>query len=193
MRDGKLLFVQIAAIWILPCLILIPAWLEDVEFKTGNGHEDGRICYASQNGRKLHVTKTQFPIIVVTDLMVLVTIILSCCVLLWSFRKEIAETMEYHKKDKAYINKHRMKQQQMKRLQWSTAMLVLVYFILRVPWMIFAGTSTNAESFDYGYHICSILYIMKFSAMVLFGFANQNFRRAYFDIIKLLFPCCFKP
>ena len=193
MRDGKLLFVQIAVIWVLPSLIWIPAWLEEVEFKTGNGTEDGHICYAMQNGTKVHVTKTQLPILFFTDIMVLLTLIVSCGILMWSFRKEVAETMEYHKNDKEYIKQYRETTLKIiKKLKWSTVLLCIVYFILRVPWLIFAGH--DAESFAYGFHICSILYIMKYSIMVIFfGLAHQNFRKAYLDILKLSFPCCFKP
>ena len=183
--------MQIAAIWILPILIFLPAWLEKVNFETGIGHEDGRECYEKKNGTRVHVTQTQFNIFVVTDIMVLIIILSSCCILMWRFRKDVAKKMDYHKKDSKFCGEYYdIARKGAKNLNRAMAVFCIAYVVLRLPWMIFGDA--DAEHFDYGYQICHILYIIKYSEVLLFGFANEMFRRAYLDIFKFLFPCCFK-
>ena len=197
MCDRKLVFVEIAGLWILPILIWLPATCleEGVTFATGGGLEDGRACYAFQNDKMVYLTTLQVPMLVVTEILVLVIVILSCMVVLWVFKQEVDETREKQKSNDLFLFRYNIITEHKKRsLNMSMGIISFAFVVLRLPWLIFATSHCQeVQPHDIGYRTSSIFYIMKYNVMViLFGLSNKNFRRAYLDVIKLCFPCCLK-
>ena len=66
----KFVIFELAVIWIFPTLIWIAAWVENVEFATGTGNEDGRVCYAVQQGKRVFLTKLQLPLLLFFEMLV---------------------------------------------------------------------------------------------------------------------------
>ena len=164
-------------------------WTEDLNFATGTGNENGYQCYAQKDGKLVFLTNLQRDLFLANDILVLVTIAVSFGIMWWSFDKEVRETRKVNVNDelgrlRAYQIAYRTKLGLYKTTGW----FVGSYVILRVPWMFFANA--NADRFSAGMRIAIILYFMKFSVLFfLFGHTNKNYRKAYLNFIKLIFPC----
>ena len=197
-HGGKLVLVQLAIIWIFPMLIWIAAWVDDIDYDTGSGMEDGRVCYAKEDGERVFLTRRQFPIMLFVEISILVTILLSCGILFYQFRKQTYEERDAIK-DTHQIRLLRFNliaAHKKRSLNTSIGIICAAYVILRLPYILITSTHLKVgEDFSYGFYIGGSLYIVRFCMMAfLLGFSNKNYRRAYLDILKIFScaTCCTK-
>ena len=196
MCKKKLGYAEITVVWIIPVLIWIPVWLEKAQFGTGNGNEHGYTCYPKQDGKLVLTTNLEKRYLLATDILVLLTIAICGCIVVWSLKRSL-EKLEMARKEamekipEETLAKHKPIIDRMKRkANYSTGALILSYVVLRLPWMIFSEISGNDLN-STGMKTSSLLYFMKFNILFLiFGFARKNYRNAFKDLIKLLCPCC---
>lgn len=187
--EKKLGYAEIALVWIMPVLIWIPVWLDETQFGTGNGNENGYTCYPKQDGKLVLTTNLEKRYLLATDILVMLTIAIFGCIVVWSLKTEMKEAKEEIpeetlEKYKPIIDRMRRK------ANYSTGALILSYVVLRLPWMIFSEISGNDIN-SIGMKTSILLYWMKFNILFLiFGFARKNYRNAFKDLIKLLCPCC---
>ena len=189
MCKRKVGYAEIALVWITPILIWIPVWLEESQFGTGNGNEDGYTCYPKQDEKLVITTSLGKRYLLVTDILVLLTIAICGCIVVWSLKTEMKEAKEEIPEET--LVKYKPILDRMKRkANYSTGALILSYVVLRLPWMIFSEISDNDVN-STGMKISGLLYFMKFNILFLiFGFARKNYRNAFKDLIRLLFSCC---
>ena len=176
--------------WIIPILFYLPSsFADNIGYATGTGNENGYFCYTVQNRTKVYLSDLQQEMFLATDILVLLTISISICIILWRFKRDVDKTRETQHTDQLYLFRYNiMIQQKQKSLNFSIGFILLSYVLFRLPWIIFADA--HAESFSVGMRVAIILYYVKFSApAVLFAFTNKNYRRAYLDILKMAFPC----
>ena len=180
----KFVVVQLAIIWILPTLIWIAAWVEkNVEYDTGSGNEDGRVCYAEERGKRVFITSRQTFLLLSVEISVMIIILLSCGILFYHFEKEAYEERERHKTHQIRLLHFNIIAAHKKRsMNTSMGIICASYIILRLPWIIISNTHREVgEQFSYEYAICGMLAIVRYCVMAfLLGFTNKNFRRAYF-------------
>ena len=189
MCKKKVGYTEIVLVWIVPVLIWIPVWLENTQFGTGNGNENGYTCYPKQDGKLVLTTNLEKRYFLATDILVLLTIAICGCIVVWSLKRERKEAKEEIPEET--LAKYKAIFDRMERkANYSTGALILSYVVLRVPWMIFSGISGNDLN-STGMKTLSLLYFMKFNVLFLiFGFARKNYRNAFKDLIKFLCPCC---
>ena len=187
--EKRLGYIEILFFWIIPILIWLRIWFDDAKFGTGKGDEKGYTCYPiGKNGTVVFITDLERPYLLISDILVLLIIAISGAIVLWSFKNEMKEAEKQMEQE--HLLKLKTITDQLKRnLRCSTGGIVLSYVILRTPWMIVSFTSGD---FSAEGRISALLYFMKFNVLfLLFAFTNKNYRKAYRDFIKLLFPCCF--
>ena len=182
-------YIEILFFWIIPILIWLRIWFDDAKFGTGKGDEKGYTCYPiGKNGTVVFITDLERPYLLISDILVLLIIAISGAIVLWSFKNEIKEA-EKQMEEEHLLKLKNITDQLKKNLHCSTGGIILSYVVLRTPWMIVSFTS---ETFSAEFRISALLYFMKFNVLfLLFAFTNVNYRKAYRDFIKLLFPCCF--
>ena len=186
----------------MPILIYLPVWLERTGFGTSNGSNGGYMCYPEENGKLVVMTNLERDYFLVTDSLVLFFIVISGCIVVWSFRKEAIEAekqvaQEHRRQVKSLINQIK------KKLMHSAGAIVLSYVVLRLPWMIVTEISVTdtysdgrkalslASSNSLAVKIAILLYFLKFNVLFLyFALTNKNYRHAYGDFMKLICPCC---
>ena len=187
--EKRLGYIEILFFWIIPILIWLRIWFDDAKFGTGKGEEKGYTCYPiGKNGTVVFITDLERPYLLISDILVLLIIAISGAIVLWSFKNEMKEAEKQMEQE--HLLKLKTMTDQLKRnLHCSTGGIILSYVVLRTPWMIVSFTS---ETFSAEFRISALLYFMKFNVLfLLFAFTNKNYRKAYRDFIKLLFPCCF--
>ena len=89
--EKKLGYAEIALVWIMPVLIWIPVWLDETQFGTGNGNENGYTCYPKQDGKLFLTTNLEKRYFLATDILVLLTIAICGCIVVWSLKRERKE------------------------------------------------------------------------------------------------------
>ena len=187
--DKRLGYIEVLFFWLIPILIWLRIWFDDTKFGTGNGNENGYTCYPiGKNGKVVFITDLERYYLLITDTLVLSIIVISGAIVLWSFKNEIKEAKKQMEEEHLLKLKN-ITDQLKKNLHCSTGGIILSYVVLRTRWMIVSFTS---ETFSAEFRISALLYFMKFNVLfLLFAFTNVNYRKAYRDFIKLLFPCCF--
>ena len=94
--QSRIVYLQIFAHWLLPTLLNLPKSFEDgVSFAPGknlasvNASDIGYICYSRVNDISVMWTDTQFGLNMATDILVLLTIIISGGLSWLAFRREV--------------------------------------------------------------------------------------------------------
>lgn len=202
----KLIYLQLVALWIVPIVCWLPMWLQkDVVFDTSSGKEDGYVCYpyrrnstsvGSYDEIRVSLTPLQYLMLLVTDLLVLSTLILSGVVVLCRYKQRNDEILEREENNAIEIFRHTvMTKAKKKSLNNAMGLMVAAFVVLRLPFFIMASLDYTKEygTFNWWFRISVLFYVARFSVMpFLFGSFNSNAKRAYSDLLESLTPKCFK-
>ena len=134
--------------------------------------------------------------LLVTDALVVSTIILSGVVVLCRFRRQTNEILEKEENNDVKIFHHTlMTKAKTKSLNRAMGLMVAAFVVLRLPFFIMASYDFAKEhdSFNWWFRISVIFYVARFSVMpFIFGLHNSNTKGAYLDLLRLLTPSCFQ-
>ena len=187
----------------MPTLFNLPKSFEpDVDFKPGKNHssknEVGYICYpvenaAMEDGTKVMWTKWQFGLNFTQDILVLITIIISAAVSWISFKRELDDHRDKIANDQLRLLRlNVMAKLKKKDLSLSVSIICITYILCRFPLAI-SGRSADINQHTLWLQLCFLIYNIQFSAhFIIYAVFQNNFRDAYCDILKKVFPCCTK-
>ena len=185
--------------WLLPVIFNLPKIFEKgVSFEPGklnrreNVSEIGYICYPVENGTKVTWTAKQFTFNIIQDILVLLTIIISGLISWVSFRREIHDNTEKFKHDDLNLwRSNIISKLKKKDLSLSVSIICITYIVCRFPLAIaYSSQDINEEVNAAWLQFCVVLYNVQFSLhFIIYAIFQNNYRDAYFDILRLIFPC----
>ena len=203
--QSKLVYLILVALWMMPILINIPKSLEnDIEFSPGNGNDFGYLCYSKirspfKNGARSTVvvfTPTQYILNLVNDLAILVIIVGSGLVTLLRFRQSIKRRKEEAKAKRneiAELNLNIQGRVVKNHIAITASVTGMFYLLFRLPLYIMANP-WNVNGQDYlATGATVILYLMQFCChFMIHTLLSKSYREAFKDLLRPIFPCCFK-
>ena len=200
--EKKLVYLLIVATWLLPTMINLPKSFEQgVDFQPGklpnststNRSEVGYLCYPTENGTKVMWTDTQFELNLTTDILVLLAILISATISWLSFKREISDNRDKLAHDQIRLLRYNIVAKLKKKdLSLSVSIICITYIICRFPLAII-GTSSDINHHTFWLQFCSLLYDLQFGLhFLVYAIFQNNYRDAYFDVLKRIFPCCNK-
>ena len=196
----KLVYLIIAATWVVPTLINIPKSLEkDVEFSPGDGKGFGYVCYSKYlvnnngtNDTKIVVfTETQYYLNLINDIIILLIIVASIIVTMVRFRQQVDERrLSYQHNKIAQMQIAFIAKLEEKYITIAASAISSFYVIVRLPLYIFGHPSGETTYVAAG--VATILFLLQFCAhWLIHMFINKPFKRAFTDILRMILPCCF--
>ena len=210
MRRHNLVYVLVAAMWVLPILIGLPKSFEsDVEYRSGKGSDIGAICYVVEGGNRTLFSDVQYFTNLATDVVLLAVITVCYVIIFWKLRKLAQQAREEIQRslteDRCSITSSslidfevRVKTLQ-KSLSAAVGLIYVCYAVLRLPLVIcgnYFGPEGGVDS-DNGISlwlvICIIIYQIQFCVnFIIYAVLMANYREAFLDIIRMMCPCFFK-
>ena len=202
--ESKLVYLILVALWIMPILINIPKSLENnVEFAPGKGNDFGYLCYSKIRTSTNHVenptvvvfTPNQYIINLVNDLSILIVIVGSGLVTLLRYRQN-AKTRERKVEDHHPVEAIRIKIQARivkSHIAITASVTGIFYLLFRLPLYIMANPwAVNGQ--DYlATGATVILYMMQFCChFLIHTLLSKSYGEAFKDLLRPIFPCCFK-
>ena len=188
-------YAIIFASWIFPIICNLPKIFEqNVIFEPGKIHssenEVGYICYPVENGTKVMWTGMQFGLNITIDILVLLVIVLSGIVSWISFQREVSDNRDKLANDQLNLLRYNIIAKLKKKdLSLSVSIICITYVFSRFPLAIL-GRSANINHHSLWLHLCCLLYNLQFTAhFIIYAIFHINFRDAYCDILRKIFPC----
>lgn len=182
--------------WFLPILISLPKRFEPgIEFAPGNGGEIGYICYVTENGKRIVFTKRQWYFNLTTDIMIFIVIIISYLITWCGIEKEnednrrrIVETRLLGSHQLRLFRYNIYAKSIQKDLRLTASIICLSYIVFRLPLIILGRIESDHILFKF----CATLYTVQFFVhFIIYALIQKNYRKAYCDILRVMFPCCF--
>ena len=177
--------------WTFPTFIGLPKSFErNVDFSPGNGSEIGYICLPVENGKYTVFTETQFNVNIITDMMILLTLIV-CGYISWSnVRREIRNNRDRLEHNEIMLFQYNIATKGKERSRTITVVIICAsYIILRFPLLVFGRTEDIHVSY-LGLGICVFLFNMQFCFhFLIYAIVQTNYRNAYFDLLRIIFSC----
>ena len=203
--QSKLVYLILLALWIMPILINIPKSLENnVEFSPGKGNNFGYLCYSKIQTSTNHVknptvvvfTQTQYILNLVNDLAILVVIIGSGLVTLlrfWQKSKARAKELSERGHPVGAIRIRIQARIVKSHIAITASVTGIFYLLFRLPLYIMANPwAVNGQ--DYlATGATVILYMMQFCChFLIHTLLSKSYGEAFKDLLRPIFPCCFK-
>ena len=201
--EKKIVYVLLVASWLLPTMINLPKSFEaDVDFQPGknrtvqdneNGEEVGYLCYPTEDGKKVMWTHIQFVLNLTTDILVLLTIIISGTISWLSFKREVHDNRDKLEHDQLRLLRYNIIAKLKKKdLSLSVSIICITYIICRFPLAI-SGRYSGINGLTAWLQFCSLLYNLQFGLhFLVYAIFHNNYRDAYCDVLRKIFPCCNK-
>ena len=208
MCENKSVYWLISAVWIIPILISLPKSFEsDVEYRSNHGHDVGDICFVVEGGNVTSFSDVQYFTNLVNDVVLLVVIGVCYVIIYWKLRvlaKQARDAIEQFE-DRDSISRislvsfenHVLSIQ--RSLLVSVGLIYVCYVVLRLPLVICGKYFGIDGGVDRGTGIslwllfCIIVYQIQFCVnFIIYAVLMANYRTAFLDIIRMMFPCCFK-
>lgn len=193
-----MVYVVICATWIFPILIHLPRIFEPgVTFGPGKNHsaeenpsEVGYLCYSYEDRRRVLSSTTNYVFNLANDTIVLIIVLISSIISIWGFNRQVLEMRDKLSKDELKLFRYNfiaaLKQ---KKLSITIFSICLSYFVLRLPLVIIGNTTISHITF--GFAFCVFLYNLQFCVhFMIYAVGGKHFAEAYYDMLKLIFPCC---
>ena len=135
-------------------------------------------------------TEMQFGLNVTTDVLVLLTIILSATMSWISFRREVSDNRDKLANDQLRLLRYNILAKLKKKdLSLSTSIICITYILCRFPLAI-SGRSADINQHTLWLQLCVLLYNLQFNVhFIIYAIFQNNFRDAYCDVLRKLFPC----
>ena len=173
---------------------------EGIKFRPGKVNttdsvaEVGYLCYAYEGERRVLFTPVSYAMNLSNDITVFVIILISSGISFIAFKKEV------HAMNKS----PEMKRDELKRFRFNFIArlkerklgaiifcICLCYVFLRLPLTIIGNESIPYWKLKFA--IFMFLYNLQFTFhSVVYPIGGKEFRYCYLDMLKKIFPCCFK-
>lgn len=208
MCENKLVYWVIIAVWIIPILISLPKKFEaDVEYRSNHGHDVGDICFVVEGGNVTSFSDVQYFTNLVNDVVLLLVIGVCYVIIYWKLRilaNQARDAIEQFE-DRDSISRislvsfetHVLSIQ--RSLLISVGLIYVCYVILRLPLVICGkyfgidGGVDRGTGISLWLLLCTIVYQMQFCVnFIIYAVLMANYRNAFLDIFRIVFPCCFK-
>ena len=193
-----MVFGIVVVSWILPTIFnLQKSFEENVVFEPGKDHsseyEVGYICYPVENGIRVMWTDLQFKMNITGDVLVLLVIALSATISWISFKNEVKDNTEKLANDQLRLLRYNLiAKLKQKDFSLSVSIICITYIICRFPLAI-SGRSADINQHTLTLQLLFLLYNLQFTThFIIYAIFHNNFRDAYCDILRKIFPCCSK-
>ena len=152
-----------------------------------------------EDGKAVVFSDVQYFTNLSTAIGLSVVIVASYVVIYWAFGKQRRQTREEleGRNEEGLLNNYRRHVDDLrKNLLISIFLIVVSHTVLILPIVIY-DTYFSVEDPDGGFSlgvvICKIIYEINFSVnFLIYAVLMKHYREAFLDILKIIFPCCFK-
>ena len=199
--QSRFVYLQIFATWLLPTLLNLPKSFEDgVSFAPGknlasvNASDIGYICYSRVNDSSVMWTDTQFDLNMATDILVLLTIVISGGLSWLAFRREVDENRSKIEHNEINLFRYNLIAKLKERnLNLSISIICIIYIVCRFPFALSSQLSLNTSTLWLMF--CFILYNFQFSLhFLVYPTFQPHYRNAYCDVLRPIYNklcrCC---
>ena len=176
-------------------MVYLPALYEqNVEFGPGNGLEKGYICYPKEtdNENTVWFTQAQYKVSLANDVMIFFVMATSYLTIWFTFKKAVNDKNDNLAHDELARLRVNVRANILeKRMIFTIGIICVYYVLLRFPIFFYGRTQISKITFGLGF--CIVLYKIQFCLhFIVYAIIHESYRNAYFDILKILVPCCFK-